>query len=233
MALLQAPMCQHCPFETIPDRILSKLLLIGRARKVTRGEKLFRQGMIPTNIYLLDIGGVRIVHHDERKSVVLSLHGAGELFPLDYVFHDGTFVGDAEILQDGVIHQFTLSDFRMFVEQHSELSILISSFLSKHLHRTYNRVRELSNDYVEQRIAHCLMRLITQFGADVDQSEILITIPVSRQDIADIVGSRIETVSRIMRGWERDGVISGKREELRIHAVDFIEAITKGEMQIK
>src|SRR5690606_7306112 len=81
------------------------------------------------------------------------------------------------------------------------------------LQDTQARVVEMSTEEVGRRVAHALLRLAKQSGRKVEQG-IEIDFPISRQDIAEMTGATLHTVSRILSAWEGDGLVEGGRQRI-------------------
>ena len=81
------------------------------------------------------------------------------------------------------------------------------------LQESHTRVLEMSTQQVEQRIAHALLRLAKQSGKKLDHG-IEIDFPISRQDIAQMTGTTLHTVSRILSGWESQGLVESGRQRI-------------------
>jgi len=81
------------------------------------------------------------------------------------------------------------------------------------LQETHTRVVEMSTQQVERRVAHALLRLVQQAGRKVEAG-IEIDFPISRQDIAEMTGTTLHTVSRILSAWESDGLVEGGRQRI-------------------
>jgi CRP-like cAMP-binding protein len=81
------------------------------------------------------------------------------------------------------------------------------------LQETHTRVVEMSTQQVEQRVAHALLRLAKQSGRKVEHG-VEIDFPISRQDIAQMTGTTLHTVSRILSGWEQRGLIESGRQRI-------------------
>jgi CRP/FNR family transcriptional regulator, nitrogen oxide reductase regulator len=71
----------------------------------------------------------------------------------------------------------------------------------------------MSTQQVEQRVAHALLRLAKQSGKKLDRG-IEIDFPISRQDIAQMTGTTLHTVSRILSGWEQQGLVESGRQRI-------------------
>ena len=81
------------------------------------------------------------------------------------------------------------------------------------LQESHTRVVEMSTQQVEQRVAHALLRLAKQSGRKVDHG-VEIDFPISRQDIAQMTGTTLHTVSRILSGWEQAGLVESGRQRI-------------------
>jgi CRP/FNR family transcriptional regulator, nitrogen oxide reductase regulator len=75
------------------------------------------------------------------------------------------------------------------------------------------RLRELATEEVERRVAHTVLRLGSQSGKK-EAGGIRIDFPVSKQDIAEMTGTTLHTVSRILSAWQAAGLIEGGRQKL-------------------
>ena len=72
---------------------------------------------------------------------------------------------------------------------------------------------EMSTQQVEQRVANALLRLAKQAGHKVEHG-VEIDFPISRQDIAQMTGTTLHTVSRILSGWESRGLVESGRQRV-------------------
>jgi CRP-like cAMP-binding protein len=75
------------------------------------------------------------------------------------------------------------------------------------------RYQELATERVERRVARTLLRLTRQAGKGVPEG-VLLDLPLSRQDLGDLTGTTLYTVSRILSRWEQDGLITTGRERV-------------------
>ena len=94
------------------------------------------------------------------------------------------------------------------------------------LQESFARVVEMSTEQVEQRVAHTLMRLATQSGRKVERG-VEIDFPISRQDIAQMTGTTLHTVSRILSGWEQAGLIESGRQRIVLCKPERIVALAE------
>ncbi|HET7377529.1 MAG TPA: Crp/Fnr family transcriptional regulator, partial [Anaerolineae bacterium] len=87
--------------------------------------------------------------------------------------------------------------------------------LSQRIQELQDRLREMSTERVERRIAHALLRLVAQLGRKAEHG-VLIDLALSRQDLANMTGTTLYTVSRVLTRWEEDGLIESGRERILI-----------------
>ena len=100
--------------------------------------------------------------------------------------------------------------------------------VGQRLQDAHVRIRELSTEQVERRVAHALLRLIQQAGRKTDDG-IVIDFPVTRQDIAEMTGTTLHTVSRVMAGWEAKGLVEGGRQKLLVRDAAGLATLAEGE----
>ncbi len=104
------------------------------------------------------------------------------------------------------------------------MALNVVRFLAGRVKEFQDRYRELATERVERRLAHALLRLAAQIGKPVEEG-ILIDLTLSRQDIAELTGTTIYTVSRILSGWEGRAIIESTRERVIVRDLPALEAI--------
>jgi len=91
----------------------------------------------------------------------------------------------------------------------------LMTLMTTYIQEMQARYRELATERVEQRVANALLRLATQVGIRYEK-ESIIELSFSRQDVAEMTGTTLYTVSRLLSDWERKGIIETGRERIRI-----------------
>jgi CRP-like cAMP-binding protein len=86
---------------------------------------------------------------------------------------------------------------------------------------------EMATQRVEQRVALTLLRLVRQFGKRVEDG-VLIDMPLSRQDLAEMTGTNIFNVSRILSSWEQEGVVQTGRKRVVLCKAHALIQLTEG-----
>ena len=88
-------------------------------------------------------------------------------------------------------------------------------------------MEEISTEQVEQRVAHAVLRLVKQAGRKTEEG-ILIDLPISRQDIAEMTGTTLHTVSRLLSAWEARGLIKSGRQKVTVVEAHRLFLIAEG-----
>jgi CRP-like cAMP-binding protein len=98
--------------------------------------------------------------------------------------------------------------------------------LAGRLQELQDRYRELATERVERRVARALLRLARQTGRKVENG-VLIDFPLTREDLAEMTGTTLYTVSRILSGWEKEGLIETGRQRVLIRSPHGLVAIAE------
>lgn len=99
--------------------------------------------------------------------------------------------------------------------EYPSIALNAMSDLATRVEELRDRYRELATECVEQRLAQALIRLAAQTGTQT-QAGVLIDVPLSRQDVAEMIGTTLYTVSRILGAWERIGLVDVGRQRVEI-----------------
>ena len=100
-----------------------------------------------------------------------------------------------------------------FMGSYPSMAMSAMHTMGTRLQEAQARMRELATEEVERRVAHAVLRLGEQSGRE-EGGGIRIDFPVSKQDIAEMTGTTLHTVSRILTAWENAGLVVGGRQKL-------------------
>ena len=101
------------------------------------------------------------------------------------------------------------------LETRPQIAFDLMNLMTAYIQEMQARYRELATERVEQRVANALIRLAGQSGTKSDQ-EAGIELSLSRQDLAEMTGTTLYSVSRLLSEWDRQGIIQAGRERIRI-----------------
>jgi CRP-like cAMP-binding protein len=102
-----------------------------------------------------------------------------------------------------------------FVARYDGFATQTYKTVGRRIDEMSTRMLELATQQVEQRIACAILRMINQSGRKVDNG-IEIDFPVTRQNLSEMTGATLHTVSRTLSAWERDGIIESQRKHITV-----------------
>jgi len=191
--------CFGCPVRdsavcnALATKDLADLRRSGSKRLLTAGEALCWQGDAATQVYTLTRGVLRLskLLSDGRRQV------AGFAFPGDFL---GVTMEDehpftAEAVDDAELCQFSRARFDAFVEGHPELERRLYSAAARELSATRDQLMLLGRKTAAERLATFILQMTRRTGQTAG-APLQASLPMSRMDMADYLGLRIETVSR-------------------------------------
>lgn len=147
----------------------------------------------------------------DGKDVLLDLLVPGDHFGSLAELGDAIYPDTAIAHTECCILSTTSAEFSQMLAQYPSVAIDSLSIVAARLRQAQSTIEHLSAYTVEQRIARSLTNLVNKIGVEQDGAT-LIDIPLSRQDLADMAGTTVESASRVMSEFKRDGLInSGRR----------------------
>jgi CRP-like cAMP-binding protein len=139
----------------------------------------------------------------------------GEVFGVAMAIGMNRYPATATAVVDSVVLIWPASAWPDLAARYPALAMNALQTVGSRLQDAHTRVIEMSTQQVEQRIAHALLRLAKQAGRKVADG-IEIEFPLSRQDVAEMTGTTLHTVSRTLSGWEQNGLVESGRQRIVI-----------------
>jgi CRP-like cAMP-binding protein len=212
-------------FKGISVAALGDVMAAVRVRALPRDRRAFDQGEPTERAHALLAGAVRISQGGrDGEQVVIRFIAPGEIFGAVAIYTDHRYPADAVAMVDSVDASWSQADLFALVEKHPRIGINMIGIIGRRLAELQDRVRELATQRVERRVAHTLLRLLRPFGEPREDGMVL-SLPLRRKDIADISGTRLHSVSRILAEWERAGLLHSSQQHLTVFSVPGIEQI--------
>jgi CRP-like cAMP-binding protein len=184
------------------------------ARRVVResDSKFFMQGDEATSIFVVVDGRIKVSQiTPEGDQVVVRYARSGEMFGCVPLYGGEEYPATATAVTPSQALAWDRPTMDSLMERFASIALKALELLGEELADIRSRYQELATERVERRVARALLRLVGQAGEKVDGG-VLIDLPLSRQDLAELTGTTLHTVSRILSGWERRGIIeSGRR----------------------
>lgn len=214
-------------FENLPSQIQSDLEAMCRSQSYKSGEVIAEISTHPPFIGVVSEGILRMQKSlpDGRQHVV-GLLVAGDMF--GRVFN-GNLHFSVEAATDATVFQFPRGPMEDIVTRSPELERLVLLNLTGELDRARDWMIILANPKVRSRLAGFILLLCTKFQTindlvSLQGKTVQLRIPISRTDLAHLLGTRVESISRGLHALADDGLIEILRPDLV--AIRCFEALT-------
>ncbi len=217
-------------FQHATDDDLNLILKNSITRSMEEGGFFFLQGDEATYLYILTTGQVKLMQSNPNgQQVNLRTIYPWQMFgALGAVRTDGaTYPAAAQTLEDSTALAIPSLFLRSMLETRPYLSFDLMNLMTTYIQEMQTRYRELATEKVEQRVANALVRLAGQAGIK-SQKEAGIELSFSRQDVAEMTGTTLYTVSRLLSDWERKGIIKTGREKIIVLKPHDLVRIAEG-----
>jgi CRP-like cAMP-binding protein len=196
-------------------------------RDVAAEQVIYVEGDPGENLYLVASGKVKLMRMGlSGREVLLDILSGGEYFG-NFAMGSGQDYSETAVAQtDGCILQISANNFEKVLKRHPDVTLKVLHAVGQRLEESQEIIKQLSVCTVEERIAATLLRLAKKMG-EQKQTGMLIQIPFSRQDLAAMTGTTVETVSRVMSRFVAEGLISTGRKWVVLNNIDQLEEIAR------
>jgi CRP-like cAMP-binding protein len=204
-------------FENATDDDLQLILKNGILRTIEENSYFFFQGDPAKYFYILASGQVKLTQSNiGGQQVNLRTIYPWQMFgALGVVHTPAAYPASAQAQEDSSALAIKSDFLRDMMQTRPYLSFNLMKLMTAYIQEMQARYRELATERVEQRVANALVRLAGQIGMK-SEKKAGIELSFSRQDLAEMTGTTLYTVSRLLSEWERQGIIATGRERIRI-----------------
>lgn len=203
-------------FDGLNDEDADAVLASARSSRFPKNAEVFTQGEEAHHFFLLLSGHIRVVRTmPEGEQIIARYINEGELFGIAIAMGRTSFPASAVAAVDCVVLSWPNSAWSDLKADAPGFGASAYQTIGARLQDTQSRVMEMSTRQVEQRIAGAVMRLAQQSGRKTEEG-VEIDFPISRQDIAEMTGSTLHTVSRLMSAWEAEGIVRSGRQKVTV-----------------
>jgi CRP/FNR family transcriptional regulator, nitrogen oxide reductase regulator len=218
----------HCALlQEISPTDREIILATGHERRVLAGEYFFHQGEDSAWLYILLSGQVKLVQVTEAgNQVVIGYLGPGGGLGVVVAVSNMPYPLSAEAMEPCLGVGWERAEMQALMHHYPQLALNSLGMVGARYAELQERFRDLATRRVEQRVARALLRLVRQFGKRVPEG-VLIDIPLSRQSLAEMTGTNIYQVSRMVSRWEKEGVVQSDQQKITI--IKAHELVTLGE----
>jgi CRP-like cAMP-binding protein len=214
-------------FAGMAPEDLDDILLQAAPLRLPKGEAAFRQGERANQFFLLLHGRLRVTRlNAQGQQMVVRFIAPGDMFGVAMAIQVETYPGTATAAVDSLALAWPNMAWNELLKRHPGLAVNTMQALGARLQDSQKRILDLSTQQVEQRIAGAVLQLAQQAGRKTDDG-LLIDFPLSRQDLAEMIGATLHTVSRTLSAWEDIGLVEVGRQRVVVRDMAGLQALAK------
>jgi CRP-like cAMP-binding protein len=221
---------QTCPvFAGLPAPELEALAASAREKSCRAREFVFHEGDPALWLCLVRTGRVRIVRHSRvGKDVVLELLGPGEIFGGVAVIERRPYPASAQATEASDVVEIPADVVIGLAERHPPVVREMALLIGRRLRAAHDSVKSLAVEPVEARLAATLLRLADRDGVRT-RGGIELPFHLTRQSLADMSGTTVETAIRVVSRWIRDEVVDDRGGRLVVRDQKALRELAQGE----
>ena len=216
-------------FAALPAREVQALAAVAREEQYRARDYVFMEGDPAHWFCLVHTGHVKIVRHARTgRDVVLELLGAGEMFGGVAVIERRPYPASAQATEPSAVVKIPQEAIVALAEREPSIIREIALMIGRRLRGAHDSVKSLSGDPVETRLAAALVRLADREGSRT-AAGLALPFPLTRQSLADMTGTTVETTIRIVSRWLKDRVVVEEGGHLVLRDVEALRALAEGD----
>jgi CRP-like cAMP-binding protein len=230
MAQLDRSLIAGSPtFANLSPAALDEILSHASTLRVPKGEAAFRQGEAANRFFLLLHGRLRVTRlNPQGQQMVVRFISPGDMFGVAMAIRVDTYPGTATAAVESLALAWPNAVWGDLLARFPCLAVNTMQALGARLQDSQKRILDQSTQQVEQRIAVAVLQLAQQAGRQTEDG-LLIDFPLSRQDLAEMIGTTLHTVSRTLSAWEERGLVEVGRQRVVVRDQPGLMALARNQ----
>ena len=216
-------------FQALSEKDLDTVLSIARGIRINSGEPVFRQGDPATSFFVLLHGHLKVVQTTpDGSQVAVRYVVPGEVFGIARAMRRPTYPASCLAVEESIVLSWPSSEWDGFIAGNPQFAFNALQTVGQRLQDAQTRIKELSTEEVEQRVARCILRLLDSSGEQTEDG-IAISFPITRQEVAEMTGTTLHTVSRLLSAWKDQGMVITGRKRITVCKPDDLIRLAEGD----
>lgn len=213
----------HAFVSELPTEAQEVFMQLSTARRVARGEAVYRQGDAPNEIYKIIEGCIKLCNYSlEGKEVIAGELREGDCFGEMGVLDGLPRVSCAIATQDTVIRVLSRERFEELVAAHPEVMRRLATMLCRRVRYLYALNEEASELTLHQRVARTVLRMAYSRSSDPSGREVYIAI--SQEELGQMLGASRQSVNKELKSLQSEGSIELRYGRIYIRDFDKLKA---------
>jgi CRP-like cAMP-binding protein len=204
-------------FAPLPDEKRGQVERRLVRRRHERDEFIFFEGDPAEWLVFVHQGRVKMIKHSESgRETILATFGPGQIVGEVGVLTGEVYPATAQALELTVTLSLRRVEYVEMVRAHPDLAWALIAELGRRLQHSHETLRSMAVEKAERRVARVLLRMAAATGERMEGGAVRITVPFSRQDIADMAGTVLETAIRTLSRFQKQGLIETKEGHITL-----------------
>jgi CRP-like cAMP-binding protein len=214
-------------FAALTPGELAKVNVLFREEGYSPGAPVYFSGDPTARLYVVAQGKVKLSRHTlTGQDVILDILAPGDFFGSLAILGDAHYPDTAQAQTRLCVLGIDGPSFQSILLQYPSVALAVLQATTQRLQTAHETIRQLSAYPVERRIAAVLLKLAAKLG-EATLEGLLIQTPLTRQEVADMTGATLETASRVLSQWQKEGLIRSGRGWIAIADADQLAALAR------
>jgi CRP-like cAMP-binding protein len=222
-------------FSELSPAQLQTVSPLFEARNHGKNDYIFNQGDPPDWFYILGTGEVRIIKHSPSgKDVIIEIIGPDEVFGGVAVINDFPYPASAQAMTASDSIRITRANLLGLIERYPQISKNALGFIGRRLQDAHDKMKDIAVERVERRIANALIKFAVRSEKGEKKSAgpmknvpVKLALKLTRQDIAEMVGTTVETSIRVMSRLQKEKILRTAEGQITIMDMDRLSKIAE------
>jgi CRP/FNR family transcriptional regulator, cyclic AMP receptor protein len=223
--------CRECDFQNdlsfchLPSSDLAKLESLKVTRAYPKGSTLFNEGQPSSAVFMLCQGKVKLsTCSPDGKIIILGIAEPGDVLGLSAAISDADYEATAEVLELCQVNYIQSSDFLHFLKEHPEAALNAAKQLSRNYQTAYVQICSLGlSDSVAAKLAKLFLRWSGNGAGGTGRVHLKNFF--THEEMAEMIGTSRETVTRALRYFRENELVTIKGSDLLIHDRKRLKAV--------
>lgn len=226
--------CLNCPYREerlfcgLPPAALKHLESITAAASYPKGATLFVEGQKPRGVFILCNGRVKLsTSSADGKTLILRVPERGEILGLAATISGQPYQASAEVLEPAQANFIARNDFLDFLKAHGEAALRVAQELSENYHMAIAEMRTIGLSHsAAEKFARFLFEQISE--GEKQDGEVRATLTLTHEEIAQMIGSSRETVTRLFSDFKRKQILQVKGSTVIVRDLTLLRKLAEG-----
>jgi len=204
-------------FRDLSDEELDELHRVSAERLYLKKSVVFHEGSSKEAVYFIKEGLVKTYKTDSNgNEQIVSILQQGEMFPHTGFFNPDPYPATAETIVDTTLLVIPVKAFEHLVQETPAMAMKIMRVMSEKIKELQEKIQELAGQDVQDRTISFFIKLAEQYGKEQGDM-IVIHLPMTHQDIANVIGTSRESVNRMLNQLRKEGIMETDRQGFVVH----------------